>query len=286
MPAGVPPGRARRAVLASLGVLLALSIVVPSQVAAAETWTKNLYNSRGYLTQDPYMSSCVGASVMMMLNFTRMSGTGGNGFVWQNSIIKNSSNPTFYRDLTSVQYYARKYDTLSYTGKGSDAHGWRNALNAYGWGSAAIRDPDNRVYEDLQFTSFADAVKTAAAAIARYDKPVGILGDAGEHAQIMTGYVAVGEDPAESDDFTVTHIYLTDPLNSAYIRNKLYTVTSFEAGSLKIRFRSYRETDSPKDDGYTSGWIYSSVARTRGPSEWYARWVIVAPVRRGLPEDA
>ena len=261
-----------------------LSIAVPSNAAAAETWTKNIYVSRGYLTQDPYMSSCVGAATMMMLNFSRMSGTGGDGFVWQNSVIKNSSNPSFSRDLTSVQWWTRRYDTLSSAGKGSDAHGWRNALNYFGWGPEAISDPDKRVYEDIQFTSFTSALNTAVKAIAQYDKPVGILGWAGEHAQVMTGYVAVGEDPAESDDFTVTHVYLSDPLASASIRNKLYTASSFRSGSLKIRFRSYRETDSPKDDGYTSGWIHSAVSPSRAQSEWYARWVIVAPVRSGLPD--
>ena len=56
---------------------------------------------------------------------------------------------------------------------------------------------------------------------------------------------------------------------------------TFQGGSWRVRFQAYRETDSPYDDPYKSGWKRSSVSPTTGPSEWYRRWVIVAPIRAG-----
>ena len=59
------------------------------------------------------------------------------------------------------------------------------------------------------------------------------------------------------------------------------SVTSFRLGSLTYRFRRYSQVDSPYDDPYTPGWIRSSVRS--GPSEWFARYVLILPVRNGLP---
>jgi hypothetical protein len=112
--------------------------------------------------------------------------------------------------------------------------------------------------------------------------PVGIVTWAGRHAQVMTGYVVDGEDPATSDLFTVRYVYLSDPLYSSHYVNKKVSNATFKAGTLTLRFQSYRETDSPYDDVYTPGFKRSSVSPTRGPSEWYRRWVILAPVRAGI----
>ena len=116
--------------------------------------------------------------------------------------------------------------------------------------------------------------------------PVGIVGWAGRHAQVMTGYVVAGEDPAVSDAFTVSYVYLSDPLYADHIVNVRVSNSSFRAGMLRLRFQAYRETDSPYDDIYTPGFKRSSVSPTRGPSEWYHRWVILAPIRAELPAVA
>jgi hypothetical protein len=144
-----------------------------------------------------------------------------------------------------------------------------------------MTDPAMRVYEDRAYGSFDSAVRSAVLAIARYKLPVGMLGWAGGHAQIITGYKVTGEDPAVSNSFTVNAVYLSDPLASDNIVNTLISVTSLETGSLKIRLRRYTQADSPHDDPYTAGVIRSSV-RT-GPSEWYGRYVLVIPIRAGLP---
>jgi hypothetical protein len=278
--------RARRTLLVAFGLAIACTmaaVVPPRPAAAATVWSKNLYRSAGFVTQDPYMSACVAAATMMMLNFIDLSDTGGEGFRWTTYRTKKSSDRNNYRDMTSIFWYARAHDTLAPGPSGSDTHGWRNTLNAYGWGSAAMRDPDLRVYDDRQFSTFGSAVKAAVRAIAMFEKPVGILGSAGGHAQVMTGYVVTGEDPAVSDAFTVNYVYLTDPLKGRWIRNKKLSLDSFRSGSSRVRFRRYYQGDSPRDDVYTAGWRRSSVVRSRGASEWYGKYVLVLPIRDGLP---
>ena len=137
------------------------------------------------------------------------------------------------------------------------------------------------MYDDLEYTSYDAAVHAAVRAIARYRMPVGILGWAGGHAQVMTGYVVDGENPAESDAFTVRYVYISDPLYADHMVNKKLSNATFKGGSWRVRFQAYRETDSPYDDPYKPGWRRSSVASWHGPSEWYRRWVIVAPIRAG-----
>ena len=92
--------------------------------------------------------------------------------------------------MVSIFGWERAHDTLPTTARGTDPHGWRNGLDWYGWGS--YQDRSKRVYEDLRFGTFDNAVKTAVRAIARYRMPVGILAWAGRHAQVMHGYTVVG----------------------------------------------------------------------------------------------
>jgi hypothetical protein len=248
-------------------------------VHATTTWAKNLYVSSALVYQDPYGTACTAASTMTMLNTIAYRHTGGAGFVWTPYRVKNSTNRADVRDLTSILSFERAHDTLSGSGAGSDAHGWRNALNYYGWGSKAMTDPASRVYQSLAYGSFDSAVHGAVRAIARFGMPVGILSWAGRHAQVMTGYVVDGADPTTSDAFVVRYVYITDPLYLQHHVNYRLSNTSFKSGLLALRFQSYRETDSPYDDPYTTGWKRSAVSPTVAPSEWYRRWVIVAPVR-------
>lgn len=269
-----------RSSLALASAILLLVGLLPANVGAAATWRLNLYHSGGMVYQDPYYTACTAAATMMMLNFTAMVGDGGDGFRWTPYRYHRTPNPRDYRDMTSILYFARARDTLAAGRPGSDPHGWRNALNYYGWGSSAMTDPAKRVYDDLAYASFDGALKGAVRAIARFRKPVGMVGWAGGHAQVITGYVVTGEDPRISSNFTVNGLYLADPLRSDALVNKYLSRTSLLSGSTRYRFQSYRETDSPLDDPYSGGWRRSSVASTS--SEWYRRWVIVAPIRNGL----
>jgi hypothetical protein len=274
----------RRSLALVLGLMALFAQTAPGPVRAAPTWSKNLYDSRAFLYQDPYGTACTAASVMTMLNTIAYRKTGGAGFRWTPYRVKNNTaNRSDYRDMTSILWWSRAHDTLSAGGAGSDGHGWRNALNAFGWGNAVMTDSTKRIYDDLEYTSYSSAVHAAVRAIARYRMPVGILAWAGGHAQVMTGYVVDGEDPAVSDAFLVRYVYLSDPLYSNHMVNAKVSSYTFKNGSWKVRFQAYRETDSPYDDPYKSGWKRSSVAASYGPSEWYRRWVIVAPIRAGLP---
>ncbi len=257
--------------------------VVPAGATATATWSRNLYVPSAFLYQDPYYTACTAASVMTMLNTIAYRGTGGNGFIWTPTRVKNSS--TDPRDLTSILAFERANDTLRPTSAGSDAHGWRNALNAYGWGAAAMTDPAEQVYQDRAYRTMNGALKAAVRAIARRGMPVGILGWAGGHAQMMTGYVVTGEDPRVSNHFTVRYVYLSDPLRSDHSRNRRLSKRQLKRGPVRLRFQAYRETDSPYDDPMTAGSIRSAVAPSHGASEWYHRWVILLPVRSGLQAE-
>jgi hypothetical protein len=262
----------------ALAVLLAGASGPGRAQAATSVWQFNTYRTSGYLTQDPYYTACTAAATMMMLNFTALIGAGGKGFVWKSSTAKDRAGDP--RDMTSIFAYARAHDTLDPGGRGSDPHGWRNALNYFGWGSSAL-GAGTRVYDDRTYRGFDDAVRAAVVAIARFRKPVGMLAWAGGHAQVITGYRVTGADPTTSTDFTVTHVYLSDPLASDGYVNTFVSVDSLRAGSLKLRLRPYSQTDSPYDDPYTPGWILSSVRS--GRSEWFGRFVLIVPIRNGLP---
>jgi hypothetical protein len=116
-------------------------------------------------------------------------------------------------------------------------------------------------------------------AIARRGMPVGVLAWAGHHAQILTGYAVVGEDPRVSDRFTVRYVNLSDPLKRDALVNRKLSYDAFKAGALVYRFRRYLETDSARDDPYVAGTIAGSISPALGRSEWYGRWVAVMPVR-------
>jgi hypothetical protein len=274
------PGLFRATALA-IGLLAVLGSIGP--VRAASIWTQNLYVAGAFLYQDPYGSGCVAASTMIMLNTIAYRRTGGDGFRWTPTRVKNDSNRSNVRDLTSILSFARSHDTLNPLGAGSDPHGWRNALNYYGWGNAAMTSAANMVYDDRPFTTFDAALREAVKGIARFGKPVGIVSWAGRHAQVMTGYVAEGENPATSDAFVVRAVYLSDPLRSDGYVNIRIATAQFRSGNLHYRFQAYRQRDSRYDDIYTAGWRRSAVSPVVGPSEWYRRWVIVTPVRAGLP---
>jgi hypothetical protein len=254
-------------------------VALPVPGAATTTRSLNLFAPGTFLYQDPYMSSCTAAAAMMMLNTIDVRDVGGPGFTW--TVNRTKNDPSDARDLLSVLAWARAHDTLASGTLGSDPHGWRNALNWFGWGSG--REAAGRVYQDRAYATFSGAVKAAVRAIARYQMPVGMLGRAGRHAQVMHGYTVIGADPAVSNDFAVVAVFVSDPLRSAALVNRRLSLETLRSGSLRIRFRPYREVDSPRDDPYTGGWIRSSVLPSTAPSEWYGRWVVILPVRVGVP---
>jgi hypothetical protein len=149
----------------------------------------DLYTTSGFRYQDPNYVACTSTSAMNMLNFVLAAGSGGPGFRWTRA-VSGSTRDAMLR-------WERNHDTLPY-GTGSDPHGWRNALNYYGWGSAALA-ADGRVYDDVAYGSYGAAIKGAVRAIVTTHKPAGILGWQGHHSQVITGYYGLVGDPFATD---------------------------------------------------------------------------------------
>jgi PKD repeat protein len=231
------------------------------QLPPDQAYAANLYTGL-VRYQNPDMTSCVATATMIMLNEVARKGHKGVGFRWASSISLARQR--------SIMRWARARDTLEPGPGGTDPNGWRNALNKYGWG--AYQDPATMTYQVFAYPTYNEAVKAAVVAMARYHRPVGMLGWAGGHAQVLHGYAVYGQDPATSTSFTVQAVYLTDPLRRDRMRNFRLSYTQLAGGRLKYRFRSYRQKDSPKDDPYTPGILAAD-------SEWYGRFVIVAPVK-------
>ena len=231
----------------------------------------NLYVSSGFRYQDPNYTACTATSAMDMLNFIVAARSGGTGFRWKTSLS------TTTRD--KVLAYERAHDTLATASRGSDPHGWRNALNYYGWGASALVD-GQMVYEDVAYPSYGAAIHAAVRQMIVTRKPVGILGWAGHHAQMLTGYYGLVGDPfatnadgSWANTFTVVGLYVTDPLRSDAVVNHRVGYTALATTTnLHLRFRSFLQLDSPYDDGYTPGY-------RRSRTEWYGRFTVLLPVR-------
>jgi hypothetical protein len=225
--------------------------------AAAVTPAFDLYDSRAERWQNPDLKACTAASTLSMLNTIAYSGS-ASGFVWKPT--------TSYAMQESILAFERAHMTMLVKSAGTDPHGWRNALNYFGWGSV-----NAGVYRDASYSSFDAAAKAAVSALAMTRKPVGILALQGGHAQFITGYKVAGADPKTgSSNFTILGVYLTDPYRAAGHRDIWITYAQWHTGGIWVRFSPYRQTDSPYRDPI-DGQI--------GKSEWFGKWVIIAPVK-------
>jgi hypothetical protein len=241
----------------------------PSPPPVAAGWL-NLFVAAGFQFQNPNWAACTATSVRTMLNFISFRSTGGVGFQWQ------PTNRSLIRDR--ILAWERAHDTMA-GGNGSDPHGWRNALNFYGWGAGAL-SAGARVYEDYSSATFDGAVKAAVRAVAATGKPVGMLGWRGAHAQMLTGYFGLIGDPFAKDAaghytnaFSVGGVYLTDPLRESAVVNRRISYTALRyTMNYRLRFQPYYQKDSRLDDPYTPGY---RVSRT----EWYGRFVLILPTR-------
>lgn len=271
----------RRVLSAVLAFLISISVAAPGAILAATGTaagaatprapaTLNLYRTAGFRYQDPNYTACTATAVMDMLNFISLGHRGGPGFRWSRSLSA--------RRRDSILRWERAHHTMV-GGRGTDMHGWRNALNYFGWGSSALQE-GSRVYDDVAFASYGSAMKAAVRAMISTRKPVAMAAWAGRHAVMITGYYGLTGDPfardsagTYTDTFTVGGFYLSDPLKQARRRNVRISYARLQYSSdSSLRFRPYRETDSPHDDPYTAGWRTSA-------SEWYGQWVLILPVR-------
>jgi hypothetical protein len=220
-------------------------------------WAADMFDPRADRFQDPDYTACTAAATVSMLNDISYSGVDPS---------RTWSITTSYTTQESILTYEREHMTMLTTSLGTDPHGWRNALNYYGWGSMSAG-----VYRDSSYTSFEAAAKAAISALARFHKPVGILALAGQHAQYLTGYQVSGDDPSTgSMNFTIVGVDMTDPLESAGRRDSWVPAYEWENGGAWVKFVPYMETDSPYTD---------QIDGTVAYDQWYGKWVIIDPTR-------
>ena len=125
---------------------------------------------------------CVPASIIAMI---RMIGLEGD-----------RARPT----QRALDRLARKLSTPRLRGAGSEPEGWAGTLNKLGYGPYEVRAERTR----------GAAIEAAARALRLTGRPVGLLMWRGAHAWVMSGFRATA-DPAYTDEFDVTHVYVVDP---------------------------------------------------------------------------
>ncbi len=236
-----------------------VSMVAGAQalVAKTATWTFNLYDPRAERWQDPDLTACTAASAQSMLNTIAYTGSDPT-LLWQ----PNNS----YAKQESILGYERAHMTMRKSSPGSDPHGWRNALNYFGWGSI-----DAGVYRDSAYSNLGQAAVAVVLAIAKYHKPVGVFSQGGAHSEFITGYRVVGDDPSTgSASFRIVGVYLTDPWRVARYRNAFIPYSRWRWGFNWLRYTPYWQADSPYRDPI-DGHI--------GKSEWYGKWITIEPVK-------
>jgi hypothetical protein len=145
-------------------------------------FTLDLYRAGDHVPQ--YTDSwCVGASMQMMIN------------------IIERGRPDRSRTTQERLYrFARKTSPWVESRPGASVYGWSEGLERLGYGP----------YEELSGDTRQAALRIAARQMRLTRKPVGLLVWAGDHAWVMSGFKATA-DPAATDDFTVTHVWVEDP---------------------------------------------------------------------------
>ncbi|HEX7491422.1 MAG TPA: hypothetical protein VF337_06940 [Candidatus Limnocylindrales bacterium] len=239
----------------------------PEVSPPAPIWSINIYDGSAVRYQDPDWAACAAAAAQSMLNLvgvTTQADLPPRGGSLPRTTLHWQVDTSFAVE-ESILAYERQNMTMYQSSPGTDAHGWRNALNYFGWGSMTAG-----VYVDTSFPSFDAAARQTVRSLAKTGKPVGILGWFGGHAQYITGYTVQGEDPRISDNYTILGVFMTDPLGSDQIRNVYTSMDTWRNGPLYVRFSPYYHNDSPYRDPIDGG---------TGNSQWWGKWVIINAVK-------
>jgi len=222
------PAHIRR--LSAIPLLLVLSLawsVVPAPASAwgSDGYTRDLYFAAGYERQVDGRT-CTAAGTAMMMNFIARRDLGLN----QLSILRFEQPRDALNDRVQ---------------RGSDPLGWSKATSYY---SRYTGRPTT--YSWQAFSSEYAALKDAAARIARFGKPVGLVVQHGRHAVVMTGFKS-NRDPNRGD-FRLLSIFVSDPYG---YRHVLYPAAD-------APLNRYLELD----------------ATTTYDRLWYGKYITVAPL--------
>ena len=220
------PAHIRR--LSALPLLLVLSIassVAPAPANAGwDGYTRDLYFAAGYERQVD-SRTCTAAGTAMMMNFIARRDFGLN-------------------QLTILRFEQSRDALNDRVQRGSDPLGWSKAATY--WSRYTGRPT---IYAWQAFSSEYAALKDAAARIARFCKPVGLVVLHGRHAIVMTGFKA-NRDPSRGD-FRLLSVFVSDPYGN---RHTLYPAAD-------TPLNRYLELD----------------ATTMYDRLWYGKYITVAP---------
>jgi hypothetical protein len=125
---------------------------------------------------------CTAASTQMMINL--MTGAADHSTANQQVYITYAFNHS--------RYVARA---------GSEIDGWANAVTHY----------SGVAYQVTAYPNYTAALKAAATRMRLTDKPVGLVVMEGHHAWVMAGFTSTGDDPAVSQNFTLTSLTIMAP---------------------------------------------------------------------------
>ena len=178
------PLAARRFAHLGLASLLLLGTMAAPATAAETPYKLDLGTRSDFVAQTNFVQ-CVGASMQMMLN-----------------MILDEDDRTARKQL-ELQKLARELSGRRPDGderQGASVRGWAAGLNRLGAGP----------YTLVGATTIDEALLTAAKAMRKTGKPVGLLMWRGRHAWVMSGFRATG-DPLTIGT-RVTAVYVEDPL--------------------------------------------------------------------------
>ena len=221
----------RRHRLASIIVPAVFSLLMLGSLAgpaaASSKFKLDLYFASGYERQVDGRT-CTAASTAMMLNFI--------------------ARRDLHLDQMSILRFEQPVDALNdRVQRGSDPLGWSIAATEF-----SAREDIPSAYAWKAYNSQSAALRTAALAIARYHKPVGLAIWHGGHAVVMTGFEATGN-PALGGHWTLTAVYISDPYGAHHARY---------APALRSPLNAYLKLD----------------ATTRYDKAWYRKYVIIQPL--------
>jgi hypothetical protein len=141
----------------------------------------NLYHAGDWISQQTRYY-CLPAAMQVMIN-----------------IMSDGPHDETRATQDRLHELARSLSSGRQRGKGSEPTGWAEGLNREGFGRYVV----------VTRPSIEEAVALAARQLRLTNRPVGLLTWRGAHSWVMSGFESVG-DPALTDDFTVTGLWIQD----------------------------------------------------------------------------
>ena len=187
----------------------------------------DLYQRNDHVPQ--YNGSwCVGASMQMMMN-----------------LMERGKPNRSKRTQKRLYDLAREISPWIETRPGASVYGWAVGLGEEGYGT----------FQEMSAESRAEALRIAARQMRFTRKPVGLLVWDGAHAWVMSGFKATA-DPAYTDDFDVTAVWIEDPWFGRVSRTwgrGLEPHTLVSARALRadfVRWSSHHRPEYGRDGAY------------------------------------